>query len=197
MSKKLFSNTINIMELNIEQQIIHKTEKINKQRAQWVLNNFDKITFRSQCDKLGNPTKDTVINYCKKVINSKDGLNNTMYTQSKLINIGRYFCKTSLQLIDRVIRHTLCKDDYIDVDIVNCQPTILLNYCKLNNIDCDKLEYYVENRTEIINKILENKLDLKYEDVKMDFITIINGGGIADYLKDDNFVKLFYYELKY
>ena len=56
----------NIMELNIEQPIIYKTEKIDKRRAQWVLNNFDKITFRSQCDKLGNPTKDTVINYCKK-----------------------------------------------------------------------------------------------------------------------------------
>ena len=40
----------NIMELNIEQPIIYKTEKIDKRRAQWVIDNFDKISFRSQID---------------------------------------------------------------------------------------------------------------------------------------------------
>ena len=165
--------------MDIEQPIIYKTERINKKKAQWVINNFDKIKLRPQIDEdEKKQIKNITIDYCNKIIKSKDGTIKIMYTKSKNQTTGRYYSKNGLQTIVREIRHTLCRDDYIDIDMVNSEAVILLNYCKLNKIDCNNLEYYVEHRNEIINDIVDNHTDLSYGDVKMEFLKIINGGGI-------------------
>ena len=45
---------------------------------------------------------------------------------------GRWFAKNmgSMQNMKRGIRHTICKGIWIDLDIVNCHPTLLLQLCK-------------------------------------------------------------------
>jgi hypothetical protein len=47
-------------------------------------------------------------------------------------DIGRYFAKGpfSLQSLPKEVRHTISKDYYYDVDIVNAHPVILHQYCK-------------------------------------------------------------------
>ena len=183
--------------MDIEQPIIYKTERINKKKAQWVINNFDKIKLRPQIDEdEKKQIKNITIDYCNKIIKSKDGTIKIMYTKSKNQTTGRYYSKNGLQTIVREIRHTLCRDDYIDIDMVNSEAVILLNYCKLNKIDCNNLEYYVEHRNEIINDIVDNHTDLSYGDVKMEFLKIINGGGINKDLSDNEYITEFYDELK-
>ena len=118
-----------------------------------------------------------------------------MYTKSKNQTTGRYYSKNGLQSMKREIRHTLCKGDYIDVDMVNAEAIILLNYCKINKIDCDNLEYYVEHRDEIMNQIIDDQ-QLDRNDVKMIFLKIINGGGIDDKSTNNEFISEFYNEMK-
>jgi hypothetical protein len=36
----------------------------------------------------------------------------------------------SLSTIRRAVRHTLCKDTYVDIDVENCHPVILNQICE-------------------------------------------------------------------
>ena len=75
----------------------------------------------------------------------------------------------------REIRHTLTKNKYVDIDIKNCHPVILLQICKDNIIDCEELNIYINNRDEIINEIMI-KYNVSYDDVKKLFIRLLYFG---------------------
>ena len=75
-----------------------------------------------------------------------------------------------------------------DIDMVNSHPVILLNLCQKNNISCNILKNYVENRDLILNSFGNNK-----KSVKEMFLTILNGGFKNIYSKDsriNNYLKL-------
>jgi len=65
------------------------------------------------------------------------------------------YCPHSLQSINKHVRHSVAKD-LVDLDIVNCHPTLFQLLCKKNNIDCPYIDEYVSNRDIIIDK-LENE----------------------------------------
>jgi hypothetical protein len=70
------------------------------------------------------------------------------------LGYGRYIgAKGSLESIDRDIRHTLCRDYYIDVDIVNCQPTLAVQFGKTFGIEMPGLDNYNKNRQTICDEI--------------------------------------------
>lgn len=71
--------------------------------------------------------------------------------------------------ICRRIRHSIAKEYNIDLDMVNCHPTFLAHYCSQNSIEFPSLQYYIKNRSEIL------ELGPKGE-VKCQIISIINGG---------------------
>ena len=54
----------------------------------------------------------------------------------------------------------------VDIDIINCQPTILFSLCEQYNFKSVHLKNYVENRKEILNQGLSKK----------DITSIVNGG---------------------
>lgn len=51
------------------------------------------------------------------------------------------------------IRNTLIEKNYIDIDLCNCQPKILYDICKANNIECNALENLILNRENILREI--------------------------------------------
>ena len=68
--------------------------------------------------------------------------------------MGRLFAQSaSLQNLPREFRGAI-GGNYHDIDMVNCHPSILLQYCKKNDIKSDALEYYVNNRIEVVEKIM-------------------------------------------
>ena len=68
-----------------------------------------------------------------------------------------------------------------DIDMVNSHPVILLNLCKKNNISCNILKNYVENRELILDSFGDNR-----KSVKEMFLTILNGGFKKEKYSDDN-----------
>ena len=52
--------------------------------------------------------------------------------------------------------------------MVKHHPSLLLQYCKKNDIKCDDLEHYVYNREEVVEKIM-NDYQLCQGDVKQLF----------------------------
>lgn len=63
--------------------------------------------------------------------------------------------KGSFEKLEKTIRHSLCAKLHWDVDIVNCQPTILVQLASKYNIEMNNLSFYVDNRDYCIKKCME------------------------------------------
>ena len=73
--------------------------------------------------------------------------------------------------------------------MVNCHPVILNYVSKKNNVDCNILKNYIENRELILSSFSEDR-----KIVKELFLSILNSG-FKDIYSDDkqtnNYLKLF------
>jgi hypothetical protein len=176
-------------------QTVTINEYCNKKKAHQLLMNLDYI-FDSK--KIAKEVKPIISNYCKEVLNTESGLMKKIYSKA---DYGRHFLKKNIngfQNIKRCFRSFLARDFYYDLDIKNCQPTLLLQYCKKNDIRCKALKYYVNNRDDIIEDS-----GLTKDVVKTEFIKVMYGGKFnyenfknsSDDFKD--FTKKFYKEMNY
>lgn len=120
------------------------------------------------------------------------------------IKWGRMFSDgTSLQGISRVIRHTISRDLYWDIDIVNAHPVILLKYCVDNKLNVPKLEKYVNNREEMLKTITclvdQDGIQVSRDEAKCILLAIINGGTRTWLFKKDalpDWISLFEKEME-
>lgn len=99
--------------------------------------------------------------------------------------------------IRREIRHTLAKDEFEDIDIDNCHPTLLQQIMEECNEPCPLLTDYIKNRNEWLELVrkaynIENMEIVKKEpsllkDIPKNlFIRILFSGGIWKWKKDYN-----------
>lgn len=175
-----------IVPINDIQGLVYN-EYINLDNALKILKNWDNIISKLPEDrkrKIEEKRKefDPLISL-KKICKNKSTINNVSYLPSKnLKNMGRLFAQSaSLQNLPKEFRGAI-GGNYHDIDMINCHPSLLLQYCKKNDIKCDNLEYYVINRDEVIKKIM-NDYQLNKSDVKELFLSVMNGGkrdGITD-----------------
>ena len=123
--------------------------------------------------------------YCKLYKNNKITVK---YERTKKYGLGRVYPNKNLGLsqIRREIRHTLCKDNFVDIDIVNCHPVLLEQLCIKNNIRCDNLSKYINSR-ELIFSQFNDLYSIDKDTVKKLFINIINGGEYSKWCYQNNF----------
>ena len=93
------------------------------------------------------------------------------------MKFGRVFPKNALGLfsIRREIRHTLARDNYIDIDVENCHPVLLYQICLHNQIECKYLKRYIDNRTELLNDVM-TKYNVNKDAAKQLFIQLLYFG---------------------
>ena len=155
-------------------------EYINLDNALKILKNWDDIINKLPDNRrvkiLEKQKEFDFLISLKKICKNKSSINNVSYLPSKnLRNIGRLFAQSaSLQNLPKEFRGAI-GGNYHDIDMVNCHPSLLLQYCKKNDIKCDNLEYYVNHREEVITKIM-NEYQLEKGDVKELFLSVMNGG---------------------
>lgn len=96
------------------------------------------------------------------------------YSKNHLIS-GRQFAKDiSLQGMKRWVRHTLSKG-YYDYDIVNCHPTIFLQYCQKKKWNTTAFERYNQNRDAYLLELMTTN-NLTRDDAKEVVLSLLNGG---------------------
>jgi hypothetical protein len=78
---------------------------------------------------------------------------------------GRLYSSNGVQGVCKMVRGFLASDT-TDFDMINAHPVILRYICKKHNIDCPELEYYINNRNEVLSKH-ENPNYIKKEYLKM------------------------------
>lgn len=174
------------------QSIIQKTEIIDEKVLNYFLKNKELVEKYDD-----NQTKGklyTMLRTYKK--NNKKGKCFTEYKQVEG-NIGRFYVqKFGIQFLKKEIRDTLCSNHHIDIDIVNCYPTLLDQFCKKNNWDTIYLKDYVSNREKKIQELIKCNPKHNFDSAKQLINSIINEGECDDVLLRKSWLANFEAELK-
>ena len=95
---------------------------------------------------------DMMISYAKSLIKCKGEISRIYSFTEKTPNFvgGRLYCGNSLQSIQKQFRGFLCDGITTDIDMKNAHVVIARYICKKNGIACPQLEYYINNRDEIL-----------------------------------------------
>lgn len=176
------------------------TECIDYERLECIIKNFKPLFEGNHIKAFVDPkmgySRITDMSSCLTILNNfkkahPNGRGDIHYTQVAGYN-GRRHGRNSLQGIHRSIRHTLARGTMTDLDIVNAHPVILQHYCINNNITCDYLTEYINDRDAIIYNVMESD-NCSRDDAKIHFLSIINGA----YPKSGNFfITNFFEEMK-
>lgn len=154
------------------------TEIVNLPVLKYIVKNWKKfeplIVKEDQNDYDYNPQS-----ICEKYLSRYNTTCTIKYNKSTKYpsKLGRWFCKqgVGIQSMPRIIRHTICDGLWIDLDFKNCHPCILRTLCHKNNIKCDRLSDYIDNRDKYHNEWSEI-LGIDVDDVKTNvFLPALNG----------------------
>ena len=75
------------------------------------------------------------------------------YTQTTPLEVGgRLYCGNSIQGLQKDFRGLLLRNITTDIDMKNAHPVILKYICKLNEIPCPNLSWYVDNREKVLEE---------------------------------------------
>lgn len=146
-----------------------------------LIHDSQKLNIKKYCDKCieGNVTVEYYMKYDYGRLQLKDPTSFSSVAQSKSV------------------RATLFANTEYDIDIVGCHQNILLSLCK-GFVECQNLEFYCNNRNEIINSIIidDNCIDIynktnndnktKKDYVKALFTIIMYGGNVATWQQEFN-----------
>lgn len=97
---------------------------------------------------------------------------------------GRLFASgTGVQGLSKKIRGFLLDGFTTDIDMVNAHPVILRYLCRLHNIKHDQLNFYIENRDEILSTFCDR------ETGKTLFLKATNDEKLNKKEKNEHFIK--------
>lgn len=85
----------------------------------------------------------------------------------------------------RLERHSFCKDRYIDIDMKNAQPALMYEICKMHDIPCDNLKFYVENTAQCRSNLMDF-YGIDKDTAKQLPIRLMFGGSYDNWLIDYN-----------
>ena len=131
-----------------------------------------------------------VNNLAKNYYDSLDNLGRKRiaYKQKYKCKNRYYGVGSCLSYLKKEIRNSIVPKNIKDIDMINSHPIILLNLCHKNELSCNVLKNYVENRDLILNSVGDNR-----KSVKEMFLIILNGGFKNSYSDDNrinNYLKL-------
>ena len=140
----------------------------------------DKQKLKSILDD--NDFNEEVNNLARNYYESLDdlGRKRIVYKQKSKHKDRYYPVGSALTYLKKEIRNSIMPKNIKDIDMINAHPVILFNLCQKNDISCNILKNYIENRDIILESFGNNK-----KIVKELFLTILNGGFKEKYSDDD------------
>lgn len=94
----------------------------------------------------------------------------------------------SLCIMHRPTRHALCKGIYVDIDMVNCHPSILSQICKQHKHPCPKLDKYV-SEAKVYRANIEKYHGCTKDTAKRLPISLMMGGTYGGWIEDNDITK--------
>ena len=119
-------------------------EIVDKEKLKYILDNND---FDQEVNNLAKNYYDSLDNLGRKRIT---------YKQKHKCKNRYYGIGSCLSYLKKEIRNSIMPTNIKDIDMVNSHPVILLNLCQKNEITCNILKNYVENRDLILDSFGNN-----------------------------------------
>jgi hypothetical protein len=165
-------------------QIIEKFEKRNILYLDSIkLNDIHKYV-NSKNNAEINKIYTKIKKYCKShITNNFEKLCEYNYCNDAVE--GRLFCFDSIQTFPKHFRGVIMRDISTDLDMRNCHLVILRYLCRLHNIQCVNLEYYINNRQQILEDMDFDCID----DAKNLFLSSLNSDTLKRNIKHPFFKK--------
>ena len=151
-------------------------EIVDKEKLKYILDNND---FDLEVNNLAKNYYDSLDDLGRKRIG---------YKQKHNCKNRYYAVGSALTYLKKEIRNSIMPKIIKDVDMINCHPVILLNLCQKNEVVCNILKNYVENRDIILDSFGDNR-----KSVKEMFLTVLNGGfkdKYSEHPRINNYLKL-------
>jgi hypothetical protein len=125
-------------------------------------------------DKLYKSRKGTGLQQCQTVSYK------TASSRAGSLGYGRLYSTGGfgLEKVNSEIRATLCRDIYHDLDIVNCQPTILRHMAAHYGRTLPVLELYVGRRDAFLEE-LQAQMECARNVAKLEVLKVLYGGGTS------------------
>ena len=166
---------------NYNDRCIILNEIVDKEKLKYILDN--------------NDYNEEVNNLARNYYESLDDLGRKrIHYKQKFKHKDRYYAiGSALTYLKKEVRNSIMPKNIKDIDMINCHPVILLNFCQKNKVKCNILKNYVENRNIILDSFGDNR-----KTVKELFLTILDGGFKKIYSRDvevNNYLKLFENEI--
>lgn len=124
------------------------------------LNDMDMKTFKSLTPSCKNDAErkkkfDTMKSFCQTNIKTRCETKRVYsYTLATPLEVtGRLYCGSSIQGLKKDFRGFLLRNITTDIDMKNAHPVILKYICKLHNIPCPNLSWYIDNRDIVLEEI--------------------------------------------
>lgn len=150
------------------------TERLPLKPIQW-LSQLSYMMFVEQClnknktySKEECKTKYSILQQFCKINIKNGGITKRIYSYSTGTS-GRLFSGGSLQGLPSTIRGLIFRHGVgTDIDMANAHPVILKYICKLHNIPCPYLDYYITHREESLEKFETREIG------KISYLTSLN-----------------------
>ena len=146
----------------------------------------DKLKYRLKNNNFDQEVNNLTENYYDSL--DDFGRKRVVYKQKHNCKNRYYPIGSALNYLKKEIRNSIIPKNIKDIDMINCHPVILLSLCQKNELACNILKNYVENRDFILDSFSNDR-----KEVKEMFLTILNGGFKDVYSDDnriDNYLKL-------
>ena len=151
-------------------------EIVDKDKLKYILDNND---YNQEINGLAKNYYDSLDNLGRKRV---------VYKQKYNCKNRYYATGSALTYLKKEIRNSIMPKNIKDTDMVNSHTVILLSLCQKNEVSCNILKNYVENRDLILDSFGDNR-----KSVRELFLTILSGG-FKDIYSDDirinNYLKL-------
>ena len=126
--------------------------------------------------------KKSLMKLMKKV---KKGVMMVHYAFGKLLKFGRVYAIDSMSLgcINKDVRHTLCGDRWVDIDITCCHPNLMVQLCEKHAIPirCETLREYINGREDILAEHSRH-YGVSRDDAKQLFNILTFGGSLKTWV---------------
>lgn len=166
-----------------KQKSLFKSLVFNEKVTKEATNIYQSIQVSDKPYEDGNNTFNTDRKVLNHFVESSKN-NNVKVEYKRVCGWGRAYPKghNSIGVMKKKIRHSIAFNQYADIDIVNCHPVILAQICKKNNIECEKLDYYINNRENVLNDFMK-ATGLTRDDGKAFVISLMYGGTVYSFCK--------------
>ena len=99
--------------------------------------------------------------------------------------VGRYNCSSGHQVFPSTIRNHLAHKHYVDLDMKNAHPTLLLQLCSKLSIEAATLKRYVDEREALLQQATTmTNPECTRAEAKSLFIVLIFGGSVETWARD-------------